>query len=237
MDSKGRQPSAAHVYIVDDEDTMREALVDILRSMDIACTAFESTAAFLQAVAPASPGCLILDIRMPDVNGLDFQMRLLSLGFRMPIIFMTGFGDIPMTVRAMKAGAADFLTKPFDDDEMMAAITAALARDRMRREAEAERDAVVALESKLTNRERQVMAAVVKGLMNKQIAYALGLTEITIKLHRASLMRKMHARTLPDLVRKAEMVFAASQGGIFTPEYSGGNAAQALSVDESQERI
>lgn len=231
MDSSSMQRPAAHVYVIDDDSEMREALVDILRSMDTPCTAFETTSSFLAEVPPVSPGCLILDIRMPDVNGLDFQLQLQSLGFKMPVIMMTGFGDIPMSVRAMKAGAVDFLTKPFDDDEMMAAVHSALARDAARRLSEADVDAVLALETKLTNRERQVMAAVVRGLMNKQIAYELGLTEITIKLHRASLMRKMHAKTLPDLVRKAEMVSTASQAKISTPEYSGGERGQALSSD------
>ncbi|MDP9771267.1 UNVERIFIED_ORG: FixJ family two-component response regulator [Rhizobium sp. SORGH_AS 755] len=145
-------------------------------------------------------------MRLPGISGLDFQMQLERVGNRMPIIFMTGFGDIPMSVRAMKAGAVDFLTKPFKEQDILDAVAAAMERDASRRRESAQNEAVASLAEQLTPREREVMNAVVRGLMNKQIAYELGISEVTVKLHRGNVMRKMEARSVADLVRKAELI-------------------------------
>jgi FixJ family two-component response regulator len=198
----------AEVFIIDDDGDMLVAIADVLRSIDLPSAAFDSAQAFLNAVPAESAGCILLDVRMPGTDGLELQHQLLSLGYKMPIIFITGYGDIPMTVQAMRAGALDFLTKPFDDDDLFQAVRTALARDAERREREAEQDAVIALSKLLTKREKECMGHVVKGLMNKQIAYEMSLTEITVKLHRASLMKKLKSRTLPDLVRRAEIIHA-----------------------------
>ena len=197
------------VYVVDDDIAMRESLVDFFRSMNIEAVAFERAADFLERADPARPGCILLDVRLPGVSGLDFQAQLERMGSRLPIIFMTGFGDIPMSVRAMKAGAVDFLTKPFRDQDILDAVTAALKRNAADRKEAAATEAVVALVQSLTPREREVMDAVVKGLMNKQIAYDLGISEITVKLHRGNVMRKMQAKSLADLVRLAEIARTA----------------------------
>jgi FixJ family two-component response regulator len=194
------------VYIVDDDQSMREALADLFQSMKIAANAFETTQAFLDGADLDRPGCILLDVRLPGLSGLDFQGHLERIGNSMPIIFMTGFGDIPMSVRAMKAGAVDFLTKPFREQDILDAVTVALEKDSRRRLESAASDAVAALAETLTPREREVMAAVVKGLMNKQIAFDLGISEITVKLHRGNVMRKMEARSVADLVRKAELL-------------------------------
>jgi len=197
------------VYVVDDDQSMREALSDLFGSMKIAVATFESAQSFLDGADFSHPGCILLDVRLPGVSGLDFQAQLGRLGNRMPIIFMTGFGDIPMSVRAMKAGAVDFLTKPFREQDILDAVTAAMEKDARSRQENAATDAVIALAETLTPREREVMAAVVKGLMNKQIAFELGITEITVKLHRGNVMRKMDVRSVADLVRKAELLHAA----------------------------
>lgn len=194
------------VFIVDDDVSMREALTDLFRSMKFDAEAFDSAAAFLEKANLNRPGCLLLDVRLPGISGLDFQMQLERVGNRMPIIFMTGFGDIPMSVRAMKAGAVDFLTKPFKEQDILDAVAAAMERDASRRRESAQNDAVTSLAEQLTPREREVMGAVVRGLMNKQIAYELGISEVTVKLHRGNVMRKMEARSLADLVRKAELI-------------------------------
>lgn len=194
------------VLIVDDDGGMREAVVDLLRSVGIESRAFGSTAELLAAAVPDRPGCLILDVRLPGLGGLEFQTRLESLGIALPIVFMTGFADVPMSVRAMKAGAMDFLIKPFRDQDMLDAVEAAILRDRARRR---ERTAALTVETQaatLTPREREVMAAVVKGRLNKQIAGDLGISEVTVKLHRGKVMRKMQVRSVADLVRKAEML-------------------------------
>ncbi|KAA0578430.1 response regulator transcription factor [Azospirillum sp. B21] len=194
------------VLVVDDDGGMREAVADLLRSVGIESRAFGSTAELLAAAVPDRPGCLILDVRLPGLGGLEFQTRLESLGIALPIVFMTGFADVPMSVRAMKAGAMDFLIKPFRDQDMLDAVEAAIARDRARRR---ERTATMTVEAQaatLTPREREVMAAVVKGRLNKQIAGDLGISEVTVKLHRGKVMRKMQVRSVADLVRKAEML-------------------------------
>lgn len=199
-------PSEPIVYVIDDDPSIREALVDLFLSMKIATSAFADTRSFLEGADLTRAGCILLDVRLPGLSGLDFQGQLEQTGSRMPIIFMTGFGDIPMSVRAMKAGAVDFLTKPFRDQDILDAVTIALDKDALRRQENAAHDAVVKLAGSLTPREREVMAAVVAGLMNKQIAFNLGISEITVKLHRGNVMRKMEARSVADLVRKAEML-------------------------------
>ncbi|MBP2558131.1 FixJ family two-component response regulator [Neorhizobium galegae] len=199
-------PAGPVVHILDDDESMREALTDLLQSMQISSRAFATTQAFLESYRRDQPGCILLDVRLPGVSGLDFQGHLERLGNHMPIIFMTGFGDIPMSVRAMKAGAVDFLTKPFRDQDILDAVTVALDKDAQRRRESAASDAVAALAATLTPREREVMAAVVQGLMNKQIAFNLGISEITVKLHRGNVMRKMDARSVADLVRKTELL-------------------------------
>ncbi|CDZ49240.1 response regulator transcription factor [Neorhizobium galegae] len=203
---KKQIPAGPVVHILDDDESMREALTDLLQSMQISSRAFATTQAFLESYRRDQPGCILLDVRLPGVSGLDFQGHLERLGNHMPIIFMTGFGDIPMSVRAMKAGAVDFLTKPFRDQDILDAVTVALDKDAQRRRESATSDAVAALAATLTPREREVMAAVVQGLMNKQIAFNLGISEITVKLHRGNVMRKMDVRSVADLVRKTELL-------------------------------
>ncbi|MFK0386814.1 MULTISPECIES: response regulator transcription factor [Rhizobium/Agrobacterium group] len=201
-----KEPPSPVVFIVDDDISMREALTDLFRSMKFDAEAFESTAAFLEKANLDRHGCLLLDVRLPGISGLDFQMQMDRIGNRMPIIFMTGFGDIPMSVRAMKAGAVDFLTKPFKEQDILDAVATAMERDASRRLENAQNEAVASLAEQLTPREREVMGAVVRGLMNKQIAYELGISEVTVKLHRGNVMRKMEARSVADLVRKAELL-------------------------------
>lgn len=198
--------NASVVFVVDDDEELRLALDNLFRSVGLQARLFGSTAEFLKAGAGNMPGCLVLDIRLPGVSGLEFQGHLAREGVNMPIIFMTGHGDVPMSVRAMKAGAVDFLTKPFRDQDMLDAVAAALEADRRRRATEeAGRDVRTRFES-LSPREREVMILVTRGLMNKQVAGELGLSEITVKLYRAQAMRKMDADTLADLVRMAEQL-------------------------------
>jgi FixJ family two-component response regulator len=194
------------VLVVDDDEGIREALTDLLRSVGIETKSFGSTRELLDAAPTDRPGCLILDVRLPGISGLDLQAQLARNGNTRPIIFMTGHGDIPMSVRAMKAGATDFLTKPFRDQDMLDAVAAAIDKDMAQRRDAAAAKEVAALAATLTPRETEVMAAVVKGLMNKQIAGLLGISEITVKLHRGNVMRKMAVRSVADLVRKAELL-------------------------------
>lgn len=196
----------AIVFIVDDDASVREALSNLFRSVGLQVETFGSAHEFLQSRLPNAPSCLILDIRLPRLSGLDFQAELAKADIRIPIIFMTGHGDIPMTVRAMKAGAVDFLTKPFRDQDMLDAVTAAIERDRNSRDEAKVLSDLHALFATLTPRERQVMNLVTAGLMNKQIAAEIGLAEITVKIHRGHIMRKMGAKSLPDLVRMAELL-------------------------------
>jgi FixJ family two-component response regulator len=197
-------PAGPTVFIVDDDPDLRAALAGLFRSVDLATAAYASAAEFLNTQRTDGPGCLVLDVRMPGLSGLDFQAQLERLGIHLPVILMTGHGDIPMSVRAMKAGAVDFLTKPFRDQDMLDAVTAALARDAERRSRDSGLMAVRKAYETLTTREREVFAHVTAGLMNKQIAGLLDLSEITIKIHRGHVMRKMAARSLADLVRMAQ---------------------------------
>ncbi len=194
----------AIVHVIDDDASMRDALDSLFRSTGLATRLYDSVAAFMDAPLADAPGCLVLDVRLPGMSGLDFQQRLADLGINLPAVLMTGHGDIPMSVRAMKAGAVDFLAKPFRDQEMLDAVAAALERDRARRAEHGKLDALKAAYATLSPRERQVMALVAAGKMNKQVAGALNLSEITVKIHRGAAMRKMGARTLADLVRMAE---------------------------------
>ncbi len=202
-----REPASARepiVFVVEDDESMRRALSNLFQSVGLEVELFGSASEMLQSKLPDVASCLVLDVRLPGLSGLDFQTELAKANIHIPIIFMTGHGDIPMTVRAMKGGAVDFLTKPFRDQDMLDAVVAAIERDRKRRET----DKIVAnLQTHfetLTPREREILALVSSGLMNKQIAAELGLAEITVKIHRGHIMRKMGAKSLADLVRKAE---------------------------------
>ena len=192
------------VYVVDDDASVREALGNLFRSVGLRVEVFGSAPEFLQRKLPDVASCLILDIRLPRLSGLDFQVELAKAGIHIPIIFMTGHGDIPMTVRAMKAGAVDFLTKPFRDQDMLDAVTAAIERDRnSRNEANILSDLRARFRA-LTAREREVMTLVTAGLMNKQVAAEIGIAEITVKIYRGQIMRKMAAKSLADLVKMAQ---------------------------------
>ncbi|MBV7534188.1 response regulator transcription factor [Duganella sp. sic0402] len=196
--------SDALIYIVDDEAPLRDAISSLLRSAGMRVASFPSVAAFLAEPRQELTSCLLLDVRLQGVNGLDFQAELNRDGVALPIIFMTGHGDIPMSVRAMKAGAVDFLAKPFRDQDLLDAINTALAADSERRQRDQAKNGLTARYATLTPREREIMALAARGLMNKQIAGEVGTSEITVKIHRGNAMRKMQAKTFADLVRMAE---------------------------------
>ncbi|WP_114943384.1 response regulator transcription factor [Microvirga calopogonii] len=198
------------VFVVDDDFYVREAIEDLLRSVGHEVRSYDSVAAFLDGPLIDLPACLVLDVRLPGTSGLEFQRLQASTGSRLPIVFITGHGDIPMSVAAMKAGAIEFLTKPFRDQDLLDAVHAGIALDRRRRAGEAERTALFERYASLTPREQETMALVVSGLMNKQIAAALGLSEMTVKVHRAQVMRKMNAASLPELVRIADSLAAVT---------------------------
>ena len=198
--------SEAIVFVVDDDPSMRKALSNLFRSVGLRAEVFGSARELLESELPEVASCLVLDIRLPGPSGLDFQAELAKANIQIPIIFMTGHGDIPMTVKAMKAGAVDFLTKPFRDQDMLDAVAIAIERDRARRKDERIVAELRAVFETLTTRERDVLGLVASGLMNKQIAAEIGLAEITVKIHRGHIMRKMGAKSLADLVRMAEML-------------------------------
>jgi FixJ family two-component response regulator len=192
------------VYVVDDDASVREALSNLLESVGLYAELFGSTEDFLKATRPAVPSCLVLDVTLPGMNGLEFQELLSKTGNPIPIVFITAFGDIPMTSRAMKAGAVEFLAKPFQKDDLLTAIDQALAKDSAQRAVEASISALRAREDELTPREHEVMALVVTGMINKQIADKLGISEVTVKIHRRQVMLKMAAPSLADLVRMSD---------------------------------
>ena len=194
------------VLIVEDDASMRRALTNLFQSVGLGVAVFGSASEMLQDKLPDIASCLVLDIRLPGLSGLDFQAELTKANIHIPVIFMTGHGDIPMTVRAMKGGAVDFLTKPFRDQDMLDAVVTAIDRDRQRRETDKIIANLRALLETLTPREREILALVSSGLMNKQVAAELGLAEITVKIHRGHIMKKMGSKSLADLVRKAEML-------------------------------
>jgi FixJ family two-component response regulator len=194
------------VHIIDDDQDIRLSLDSLFRSVGLKSAQYGSAREFLDAKRPDSVSCIVVDVRMPGLSGLDFQDQLTKNGSTIPIVLMTGHGDIPMTVRAMKAGAVDFLAKPFRDQDMLDAVSSALEIDRHRREGDSELSALKARYDDLSQREKQVMALVTTGLMNKQVAGKLSLSEVTVKIHRGSAMRKMEAKSLADLVKMAEVL-------------------------------
>jgi FixJ family two-component response regulator len=201
----GKEPiGESIVYIIDDDLSMRRALINLFQSVGLEAEAFGSASELLKNKLPEVASCLVLDIRLPGLSGLDLQTELARANIRIPIIFITGHGDIPMTVRAMKGGAVDFLTKPFRDQDLLDAVVGAIDKDRKRRESDKTVANLQTLFQTLSSREREVLGFVAAGLMNKQIAAELGLAEITVKIYRGHIMKKMRAKSLADLIRMTE---------------------------------
>lgn len=192
------------VFVIDDDVALRGALTDLLLSVGMKVETYGSTADFLRTKRPDSPGCLLLDVRLPGMSGLEFQSELDKLGINLPIVFMTGYADVPMGVQAMKAGAVEFLCKPLREQDLLVAVRTAIERDRARRHANASYSKIEIRYASLTPREKEVMGQVVNGLMNKQIAGKLGISDITVKVHRGSVMKKMGAKSVAELVRFAD---------------------------------
>lgn len=199
---------SAIVHVVDDDPSMRSALEGLFLTVGLVTRTYGTAREFLNAGFTNSPGCIVIDIRLPDINGLEFQALLIEAGVRLPVVMMTGYGDIPMSVRAMKHGAVDFLAKPFRDQDMLDAVVAAIERDRQRRNADGSVSQIRERFAKLSHRQQQVMLLVTAGKMNKQVAGELGISEITAKIHRRLVMKKMGARTFADLVWMAAAVRA-----------------------------
>ena len=203
--------SEATVVVIDDDPAIRESLKSLLRSVGLEVRTLASVSEFVKSERPEGPSCLILDVRLPGKSGLDFQRELAAANTRLPIIFITGHGDIRMSVQAMKDGAIEFLTKPFRDQDLLDAVQLGLARDRVRRDEERSLASLRDRFETLTLREREVMAEVVRGRLNKQIAFDIGVSEVTVKVHRGQVMRKMKASSLPDLARMADRLMPSTQ--------------------------
>ena len=199
-----RDDHQPNVIIIDDDELVRDALADLLRSIGLQTKQFASVPEFLKWKLPDGPSCLVLDVRLPGLSGLDFQSELNKANVQIPIVFMTGHGDIPMSVRAMKGGAVDFLSKPFRDQDMLDAVQTALENDRKRRQSASGSLQLKTIFDALTSREQEIMGFVAAGLMNKQIAAEIGVSEVTVKFHRGNMMRKMGAKSVAELVRMAD---------------------------------